>query len=332
MELIGIDVSKSSLVVARKDASSGKYSYSLVANTTEAITSFLAELTPSETRLVMEYSGNFEMRLVELALDRSFKVSIVSGRTIRHFAKMRGVSAKTDKQDAKMIQQYAEMESNKLQDYQFPDEEISILKQRRKLLDDLKKQRRALVNKLEATKLNRKPDELVTSILIEQIDGLDEKIAIIEAHIRQIVQADKILSDVTIPKSVPGIGAALADEFILFGRSFGGIALENIPKMIKLMGLSPANNESGTIKGDRRLVRGGYSSLRSKLYMGALSSVTRKNSKSPFRDYYLRLRAKGKPFKLAIVAVMAKMARVALTLIIKQEKYDCTKHIIAVPQ
>jgi transposase len=58
-----------------------------------------------------------------------------------------------------------------------------------------------------------------------------------------------------------------------------------------LVGVAPLNRDSGVFRGQRS-VRGGRSSVRAALYMGALAAV---RSNPPVRAFYERLVSKGKP-------------------------------------
>ena len=70
-----------------------------------------------------------------------------------------------------------------------------------------------------------------------------------------------------------------------------------------LVGLAPWSKDSGRKRG-HRAIRGGRGAVRRALYMSALSAVRRAGQ---MRSFYERLRSKGKPFKVALVAVMRKM-------------------------
>lgn len=70
-----------------------------------------------------------------------------------------------------------------------------------------------------------------------------------------------------------------------------------------LAGLAPFNDDSGPRKGQRRIA-GGRASVRCALYMAAFSSIRCNPILKPF---YLRLRAAGKPFKLALIATARKL-------------------------
>jgi len=71
-----------------------------------------------------------------------------------------------------------------------------------------------------------------------------------------------------------------------------------------LAGLAPFTHHSGSIRGKRAAIFGGRRALRTGLYMAALSAARFNPILSRF---YQRLRAKGKPHKLALTAVMRKL-------------------------
>lgn len=77
----------------------------------------------------------------------------------------------------------------------------------------------------------------------------------------------------------------------------------NRAQAAKLVGVAPLNQDSGTFRGIR-MISGGRADLRRVLYMSALIA-TRYNP--VLKAYYLRLRAKGKPAKVALVAAMRKL-------------------------
>ena len=74
-------------------------------------------------------------------------------------------------------------------------------------------------------------------------------------------------------------------------------------KAAYLLGVAPLNCDSGKWRG-KRLIYGGRRVARSALYMAALSA-SRFNQ--VLRPFYQRLRANGKPPKLALIAVMRKL-------------------------
>ena len=70
-----------------------------------------------------------------------------------------------------------------------------------------------------------------------------------------------------------------------------------------LVGVAPLNRDSGTLRG-RRTCWGGRASVRAVLYMSALASL---RFNPMIRTFYQRLRAIGKPAKVALTACMRKL-------------------------
>ena len=73
-----------------------------------------------------------------------------------------------------------------------------------------------------------------------------------------------------------------------------------------LAGVAPLNQDSGQLRGKRR-IWGGRAAVRRILYMAALSAIRHNPA---IRAFYTRLCDKGKPKKLALVAAMRKLLTV----------------------
>jgi len=87
-----------------------------------------------------------------------------------------------------------------------------------------------------------------------------------------------------------------------------------------LVGVAPFPRDSGTLKG-RRTIWGGRASVRNALFMAALVA-TRFNP--VIRDFYKRLKAKGKPTKVALVACMHKLLTILNAMIKNQTRWSET--------
>jgi transposase len=120
--------------------------------------------------------------------------------------------------------------------------------------------------------------------------------------------SDELLERLVASYPVPCLGTALEVDV---GTRTAALLLAQMPELgqlnrgeaAALAGLAPFNHESGSIRG-KRAIFGGRRALRSGLYMAALSAARYNPILSSF---YQRLRAKGKPHKLALTAVMRKL-------------------------
>lgn len=82
-----------------------------------------------------------------------------------------------------------------------------------------------------------------------------------------------------------------------------------------LVGLAPFADDSGRRRG-QRYIQGGRADVRAVLYMATLSAV---RCNAPIKAMYQRLRAAGKPFKVAMVACMRKLL-IVLNAILRTQK------------
>lgn len=102
-------------------------------------------------------------------------------------------------------------------------------------------------------------------------------------------------------QSVPGIGPTTARTLL---AELPGLGRLDRREIAALVGVAPFNRDSGRLRG-RRVIWGGRAAVRRTLYMATLTA-TRFNPL--LRALYLRLRERGKPPKVALVACMPEAA------------------------
>ena len=90
-------------------------------------------------------------------------------------------------------------------------------------------------------------------------------------------------------------------------------------------GLAPSQHESGTsVRGREHLPRGGHARLRTALYMATLSAA---RYNPAIRQFHERLRAAGKPKKVARCAAARKLLHLAWALVTKRQRYQSNHRI-----
>ncbi|MDO6457853.1 transposase, partial [Celeribacter halophilus] len=87
-----------------------------------------------------------------------------------------------------------------------------------------------------------------------------------------------------------------------------------------LAGLAPINRDSGRMDG-RRSIKGGRYVIRSLLYQAALVASTHNKTLKVFAN---RLKEKGKPHKVVLIAVARKLLMIANTLMAKNQLWRTT--------
>jgi len=290
-QCIGIDVSKAVLDWATwPQESEGQQ-----AHTDEGIAqlvTYCLELDPE--RIVLEATGGYEVACATALMAVGLPVVVVNPRQVRDFAKALGRLAKTDRLDARVLAQFAGVirpQLRRLADE--PARELEALVARRRQL--------VVMQTMEQNRLKQALPKLRSGIR-DHIDWLRRQIADTTDGMRQALQdspAWQVKSDLL--KSAPGVGDITALTLIAELPELGVL---NRKQIAALVGVAPLNRDSGTLKG-KRTTWGGRSTVRSALYMAALSAI--RDRQKPLGAFYQRLVAAGKPFKVAITAVMRKL-------------------------
>lgn len=288
---VGIDVSKSTWDV---HVSPQGRSFSVPADEAGLVKlrTELAALGPC--LIVVEATGGLERRLVVELLEAGLTVSVVNPRRVRDFARSLGRLAKTDRIDAETLALFGEKAgprpAQKLPEKQL---ELDALVTRRRQLVGLRSMER--VRQPQAhTKATRHSVAKLLKFLDRQIEDLD-------AAITKLLESDDDFRNKRqLLESVPGIGPAASATLIAELPELGRV---NRQEIAALAGVAPYNEDSGQFRGQRH-IRGGRSTVRTMLYMAAL---TAKRFNPTVRRFAERLERAGKAFKVVMTACMRKL-------------------------
>ena len=311
MTYIGIDVSKDSFVAAYPSKSG--YTTKTFKNIANGVRQFINSL-PEDCHCVMEATGNYSMLLLYLLQKANITVSMENPQKIKHFARAMLSTTKTDEIDAKLIAMYGEkMEP---EPYKIPSESILLLKQKRTVLRQLKKQLTMWINLQESMEPLPKKDP-ASKVAIEQtIKFLSKQISKLEDEITHLSNKE-FKRQMELLTSIRGIGESIASALII---ATGGFTYFSSAKQIsRFLGLCPTYQQSGTsvnVKG--HINRNGDTYLRSQLYIAAVSSI---RFNAACKETYDRLKAKGKSGKVAVVAVANKLIRQAYAVVTNDRPY-----------
>lgn len=311
MTYIGIDVSKDSFVAAYPTKSG--YTTKTFKNIANGVRQFINSL-PEDCHCVMEATGNYSMLLLYLLQKANITVSMENPQKIKHFARAMLSTTKTDEIDAKLIAMYGEKMDPK--PYRIPSESILLLKQKRTVLRQLKKQFAMWTNLQESMEPLPKKDP-ASKVAIEQtIKFLRKQISKLEDEITHLSNKE-FKRQMELLTSIRGIGENIASALII---ATGGFTYFSTAKQIsRFLGLCPTYQQSGTsvnVKG--HINRNGDTYLRSQLYIAALASI---RFNAACKETYDRLKAKGKSGKVAVVAVANKLIRQAYAIVTNNQPY-----------
>lgn len=311
MTYIGIDVSKDSFVAAYPSKSG--HTTKTFKNIANGVRQFINSL-PEDCHCVMEATGNYSMLLLYLLQKANITVSMENPQKIKHFARAMLSTTKTDVIDAKLIAMYGEkMEP---EPYKIPSESILLLKQKRTVLRQLKKQLTMWTNLQESMEPLPKKDP-ASKVAIEQtIKFLRKQISKLEDEITHLSNTE-FKRQMELLTSIRGIGESIASALII---ATGGFTYFSGAKQIsRFLGLCPTYQQSGTsvnVKG--HINRNGDTHLRSQLYIAALASI---RYNAACKETFERLKAKGKSGKVAVIAIANKLIRQAFAVVTNDRPY-----------
>jgi transposase len=264
------------------------------ANDADGVEALRTKLGSSPVDLVvMEATGGYETFVATALVGAGLRVAVVNPRQIRDFAKATGRLAKNDRIDAQVIAAFGAAIEPEI--VQLPDEdarELGALLVRRRQLVTMRVQE---VNRLGlAQGLMRKNIKAHIDWLEKQIDRLDIDLTAALRSSPAWRAKDELL------RSFKGVGRLTSGTLLVQLPELGQLDRRAIAALV---GIAPFNRDSGVMRG-RRSIYGGRSQVRTLLYMAATTAI---RSNPVIRAFYERLKARGKPHKVAMVACMRKM-------------------------
>jgi transposase len=259
---------------------------------------------------VMEASGGYERRWAEALRAAGIAVRIVDPKRVRSFAKAAGRLAKNDPIDAETIAWFAET---------FADEAAQAHDPERAELDRLMTARaglKTMEGQIAQHGEHRQPP-LAAKAHAAVLKVVRAQLKMLDAAIAARIKAKPVLARrAEIVESVPGLADQAAAGIIAWFPELGHISNQ---AAAALLGAAPYDDDSGERKGVRH-IQGGRRKLRNHLYMPVMGAATRHNP--VLKAYYQRLRAKGKPSKLAIIACLRKLIVILNTMLARDRTWN----------
>lgn len=244
-------------------------------------------------RVVLEATGGYEYAAVAALSLAGLPVVVVNPRQARDFARATGQLAKTDRLDARILARFGA--AIRPEPRALPASAVreleAVVTRRRQLLEMLQaeRNRRLLARGTVAERLGR------------HIDWLEREVTEIDRELRDRIEASPLWrAKEELLRSVPGVGPTTAFTLLAELPELGTLSGRQIAALV---GVAPFARDSGTLRG-QRAIWGGRAAVRTALYMATLAA-TRHNPR--LRAAYRRLRAAGKPPKVALIACLRKL-------------------------
>ena len=266
-----------------------------------------AKKSHKHCHFVCESTGGYEDLFISLLLNKNIPVAQVNPMLIKNYIKSFGKHAKTDAIDCLFITKYAEDRTLKYLDKQW----IKI-KERREIqqfIDQMVKMNTQLTGNLD-----KYENKSLLASLKRKIVANEKLIKKYRQQLKELIEADEILSQKKqLMETVKGVGEVTSMALINTLPELGTL---NRQEVATLVGLAPMHRESGTYKGKRK-IHGGRARPRLALYLATVSAV-RYNPE--IKAFYQRLKGRGKPSMVAMIAASRKLL-IHLNSIVKKEIY-----------
>jgi len=248
----------------------------------------------ASVEVICEATGGWEHQIVAALHEANIPVSVVNPRQVRDYARSMGKLAKTDKIDKQILTAFGKVVLPR------PTPPPTALQAEISAWVTRRQQLRGMLAAEQCRMMPGLPKAVAKSITAS-IAQLTKELEAITAQLAKLIEEDAQL-------------AAGKERLCCFqgvGFVTAAVILGHLPELGKvdnnqiaaLAGLAPFNNDSGPRRGLRH-ISGGRHSVRSAIYMAAFNASRCNPVLKPFYD---RLRAKGKAFKVAIIAVARKL-------------------------
>lgn len=294
----GIDVAKAHLDIAVH----GHRRSWQVANSPEGFRALVRLMREHHVgRIGLEATGGYERDVVEPLRRAGFTVVVIQPQQVRAYAVMKLQRAKTDRIDAALI---AAFTAEHAVVREAPDPRLTALSEHLTSLEQTEEDMARIKVRLEHV---RDPD--LRRNWQSDIARLKQRRATMIARLLLLLrQHHDLATRLKLVLSVDGIGPRTAIALLIRMPELGRLSRG---EAAALAGLAPFNNESGK-RVRQRSIAGGRTRLRTSLYAAALPASFQWNE--ALKRLYARLKAAGKPHKLALVACARKLLICANTV------------------
>lgn len=310
---VGLDVSKDEIVVAYQ--AHGKWMKCKVPNTTQAICAWSSLFGVEAKHFVLEATGPYSERLISILASQGAVFSVVNPAQSRAMSKALRKSNKNDDQDAQTLSYLGE--KLELMPYKMPNNAQKKRKEAFSALASLQKQEQQLKNQLHAFEYRVNPNPVAVQALRDVLSCTQQAIQTLEQELHPEQDEEQALQIIDRIATIKGVGKKTAKAFVTLFGNFQHF--KDAKAFAKFIGLSPTEFTSGTsVRGRSRISKNGNNKVRAMLFNCARSAM-RYNQNC--KELYQRLLEKGKNGKVALTAVMHKLARIIFGVVRSDTDY-----------
>lgn len=309
----GIDVAKDTLQVCLLGATKQQQEFANSRKGHRQLVRWLKKHGGEALFVGLEATGNYGAAVCAYLYQQQITVSVINPARIKAYAQSQLKRHKTDAIDAELIADFCRTQQPDA--WSPPPPEEQELRALVRHLDDLKAQRQAEKNRLEA----QPTSPIVVRNLHDHIRFLDQQIQQLEHAMRDhIDQHPHLKQQRDLLNSIPGIGDTTSYHIL---AELGDLTrFTDVRQVVALAGLNPQLRRSGTsLHYTAGISRMGRYSLRTALYMPAMVAMQHNPILKAFAE---RMTHNGLKPKQVITAVMRKLLHLAYGVLKNKEPFN----------
>jgi transposase len=293
--IFGIDVSKDKLDIWNQQTQK----HQVIPNHPRGIGQWLKQIRGEKQpfRVGLEPTGGYEKELIRQCLKQSAEVFCIHPNRLHHFAQSLGQAAKTDKLACQSLALFVEAHGSgltPLNESYGAAQAVAELSSRRQQLKALIHQEVCRSGYDFFSRETKRSIERIVKMLKKELDILNQQMD-------DLLSSDENKSkQINLLQTFKGVGKVVSQVLVSEVPELGQL---NRAEISRLIGVAPINQDSGK-KSGHRYIQGGRATVRKVLYMAALVAV---RFNPLMKSYFDGLRARGKVYKVALVAVMRKI-------------------------
>jgi transposase len=318
---VGVDIAAASFAASWTHGGPARERAQTFAQTPDGYRAFQTAVTqtgvpPSATLVVLEATGSYWVTLAVTLHQAGYAVSVVNPAHVQAFARSLPRRAKTDALDAQVLAQFAQ--ERQPPRWTPPEQVYHELRQRLLVRDGLLTMRQQARNQRHA--LAQWPVHIAGALdpLDAVIADLDTRIATLEDELATVLRDGAWAESAALLGTITGIGLVTTAWLLVATLNFAACA--SAEGAAAYAGLVPLAHESGSsVRGRATIGHGGHARLRTALYLATLTAA---RFNPVIRAQYQRLRAAGKPPKVARCAAARKLLHLAYAVVTKKRAFD----------
>ena len=266
------------------------------------------------THFVMEATGPYHSLLAHYLYEQGKLVSVLNPREVHRFLLWKGKGRKTDKLDAALLAEFAQFDV--LPTWRPMAVQVQYIRQLNKQIAVLNKEINRLTNQLHAHQYQAHAFKQVGESIKRCIAALKTEKQELEETLRQLVQQHYGPAYVLL-LSIPGVAPKTAAAWIGYLQELD--RFETSAQLVRYLGLDSQIKQSvSSVVGKGNISKRGNANLRAQLFMCALSAA---KWNTACKELYQRLIGRGKPKKVALIAVVNKLVRQIFAILKAGEPY-----------